>query len=359
MTPVAVRIFHRVPASDAGPLTRALATERRALAEAHVAAFRRIGAGDTTIVADPPDDTPFGARVRSVSPTAGGLIALGSGAVPLATDAQLAAFVRAAAADGRVALANNRYSADVVAVSDAAVLRDLPDLPSDNALPRWLEEIAGFRVDDLARRWRLQIDYDSPLDVVLAATRRSNPAVARVEPRGVDTSQVGRRLDALRAVAGDRQAEILIAGRTSAGTLRWLERRLPSRIRAVVEERGLRASSELALAASGNRRPPRSLLGHLIDADGPGSLGAIVTDVADAAIIDTRVLLAHRLGADERSWPLPEDRYASDLLLPGRIRDRWLRTLTDSAQDSPVPILLGGHTLVGPGLRLVFRGRDA
>jgi hypothetical protein len=66
------------------------------------------------------------------------------------------------------------------------------------------------------------------------------------------------------------------------------------------------------------------------------------------------VLLAHRLGASERAWPSTEDRFASDLLLPDRVRDPWLRALTQAAVDAPVPILLGGHSLVGPGLRLAL-----
>ena len=66
------------------------------------------------------------------------------------------------------------------------------------------------------------------------------------------------------------------------------------------------------------------------------------------------MLLAHRLGADERRWPAPEDRFASDLLLHERIADPWLRALTRSALDAPVPIVLGGHTLVGPGIRLAL-----
>ncbi len=68
-----------------------------------------------------------------------------------------------------------------------------------------------------------------------------------------------------------------------------------------------------------------------------------------------RVLLAHRLGADESAWPPPEDRFASDLLLPDRIGDAWLRALTASAVEAPIPVLLGGHTLVGPWLRLMTR----
>ena len=81
----------------------------------------------------------------------------------------------AAAADDRVALANNRYSADVVAIARAwPLLGDLPDLPSDNALPRWLAEVAGYEVDDLRRRWRLGVDIDGPLDLVLIGARRSS-----------------------------------------------------------------------------------------------------------------------------------------------------------------------------------------
>jgi hypothetical protein len=62
------------------------------------------------------------------------------------------------------------------------------------------------------------------------------------------------------------------------------------------------------------------------------------------------VLLAHRHGADEGGWPPPEDRFASDLLLADRIRDPWLQRLTLHAWSHRVPIALGGHTLVGPGL---------
>jgi len=98
-----------------------------------------------------------------------------------------------------------------------------------------------------------------------------------------------------------------------------------------------------------------SILGRLIDRDGPSNFGAIMAELGDAAIVDSRVLLADRLGADERSWPSAEDRYASDLLLPERVIDPWLRELTASAAAAAIPIALGGHTLVGPGLRLALR----
>ena len=82
----------------------------------------------------------------------GGLVILGSGSIPLATDAELRRFVEAAAGPCGHALANNRYSADVLAISRPADLAALPPLPADNALPRWLEERAGVAVTDLRSR---------------------------------------------------------------------------------------------------------------------------------------------------------------------------------------------------------------
>jgi hypothetical protein len=349
MGSVAVRILHAQPPPEAGPLTCLLADARHRLAERHLAAFRRLGADDTRLVEQPADDTPFGLRVRPLAPRAGGLVLMGSGAMPLARASDLRPFLATAGLEDRIALANNRYSADVIAVGRAEVMGAVPDLPSDNALPRWLDEVAGYRVDDLARRWRLQLDLDSPLDVILTG--------ARGEPVAPDGSHVGDTIRRVAAVAADRRAEVVVAGRTSASTLRWLERTSAARIRALVEERGLRASSPLAVASpgTGRPRPPRSVLGLILDRDGPEAIGSVVAELGDAAIVDTRVLLAHRLGVDERSWPAPEDRFASDLLLPQRIRDPWLRALTEAAAGASIPIILGGHTTVGPGLRLVLR----
>ena len=96
------------------------------------------------------------------------------------------------------------------------------------------------------------------------------------------------------------------------------------------------------------------MLGMLLDDRGPESLGPTLAELGDAAVIDSRVLVAHRLDVDERRWPGAEDRFASDLLLPDRIRDPWLRDLTASAREASIPILLGGHSLVGPGIRLAL-----
>lgn len=347
--PVSVRIFHPEPGPSAGPLERWVSDERSALAERRLVAFRAAGAAHASVVSGPPDDTPFGARLRTVvrAERPDGLVVLGSGAIPLATGRDLRDLVEVAGAEGRVALANNRFSADVVAISCPEALAELPDLPSDNALPRWLEEVAGYRVRDLRSRWRLSFDLDGPLELVLLG----NAATA------ADLEALRERLGAVRTVAHDRHAELLVAGRVSRRTLAWLESRVPARIRALVEERGLRAASNLAQRAwvgAVGGRPPASVIGLLLDRDGPAALGSMLGSLGDAAIVDTRVLLAHRLGADERLWPPPEDRYSSDLLLPKRIRDPWLQALTRSALEAPIPVVLGGHSIVDSGTRLLL-----
>jgi hypothetical protein len=351
--PVAVRILHPRAAADAGPLERALADARARNAGRLVGLFAAVGAGDVELVSGPNDDRPFGRRLRQLVhgiPADTGLVILGSGAIPLARRRDVADLASTARAGERHALANNFYSADALAIGRAGALADVPDLAGDNALPRWLEEIAGYEVKDLRARWRLSIDLDSPLDVLLTASS--------LDP-SIDTSVVRDRLDRLRAVARDRRAELVLAGRTSAATLRWLERSTASRTRALVEERGLRAAAREAVGDGVERlaRPPRSILGIALDQRGPEALGSILAELGDGATLDSRVLLAHRLGADESAWPSAEDRFASDLLLPERIGDPWLRALTASARDAAIPVLLGGHTLVGPGIRLVLRGR--
>ncbi len=357
MPPVTVLILAPALAPDAGPLERALDAAHEALAEHHWRGFLDAGAAEVVIRRELPDDTPFGARLRRLAGELrpAGLVVLGAGSLPLATPADRRAFVEAAAGMRPAALANHRYSADAIAIARAdLVLPTLPEtIASDNALPRWLAEVAGIPVSDLrARRW-LAMDVDSPLDLLLldgahgAQARLPLPGDAEAEPVRV-------RLAALRALALDPGAELLVAGRMASADLRWLERETRSRTRALIEERGLRTAAAGALIGRPNRRPARSVLGELLDRDGAGSLGRLMAGLSDGALLDSRVLLAHRLGADERAWPPAEDRFASDLLLAARIGDPWLAELTASAQEAEVPILLGGHGLVGPGARLAL-----
>jgi len=362
---VAVRILHPPTREDAGELTRLVGRARSIAAEDLARRFESAGAEDVAIVSGDDDGRTFGERLRAV--VAGlepgsGVVVLGSGSIPLAMDSDMRALVDVARSGEPRALTNNRYSSDVVAIGSAAILASVPELAADNLLPRWLITVAGVPVAELSDRARLAMDIDSPLDLELIRRDPTcpRPLVDLATSMAHRLARAAEAFDTLATLARDPSKELFVAGRLSATTLRDLEEHTACRIRALVEERGLHASA--ALAGSGaagdddgsRQRPPASLLGLLLDRDGPAAIGALVHGLADGAAIDTRVLLAHRHGPGEAAWPSPEDRYASDLLLADRVRDPWLQQLTLHAWSHAIPIALGGHSLVGPGLRLAL-----
>lgn len=366
MAGVDIVIFHQPPREGDPGLVRLLAEARELLVRHQTALFERAGA-DRVLIIPGREDGPsaqagsFGERLADLvrEERIGRLVVMGSGAVPRLSTRDAERLVEDASGPWRRASTNNRYSSDVCAISDATVLADLPALPSDNALPRWLEERAGFTVRELPGRDRLALDLDTPLDLALLC-------LAPRAPRDLvdlahESSVVVPCLDALRALARDPRRELLVFGRGGSRTLRWLERNVRCRVRFLAEERGLRASSPLAIGSEPGPasvvRQPRATLGRLLEAGGPAALGSIVTELADGGIIDSRVLMADRFGRDEEAWPSAADRFASDLLRAEEVQDAWLRALTHSAADGGIPILLGAHTLVGPGIPLLLGRR--
>jgi CTP:molybdopterin cytidylyltransferase MocA len=358
----AVLIFHRPAAADEPPLVRFMADVRAELARRQAESFERAGAAGATFIDEWHEGLAFGEVLARLAPARGGVIVFGSGAVARLRSDDVRRLVAVASSGQDVALTNNRYSSDIVAVGRATILQDLAELPSDNALPRWLDERAGMRVTDLPGRDRLALDLDTPLDVCLAAFAPRAPAWLRDAVAG-DGLAIPR-LDQLRAVVRDPLKELLVFGRSGSRTLAWLERNVRCRVRFLAEERGLRASSPLAIGGSsaGARsrdaapRRPAATLSLLLTQRGPAALSEVVAELADAALIDSRVLLAARLGKDELAWPPQGDRFASDLHHPASVHDPWLQALTRSAADAKQPILLGGHSLVGPGVAVVLRG---
>jgi len=253
-------------------------------------------------------------------------------------------------------VANNRFSADafVVAGDLDTALAALEECPTDNAVVRTLEAV-GFAARDLAdRRWS-RFDVDTPADLALLRLAGRLPGTRPFDPSlagflEMVTLPGGRalelpRLEALGSVIRDRAAELVVAGRVPASVLQVLERDTACRVRAFVEERGMRSAPDGV---------PRSLLASLLAERGPAGLVAELTRLGDAVVLDTRVLMASLAGSAQlAAWPPPEDRFASDLLDGARVGTPWLAELTVAAAGAPVPMLIGGHGLVSDGLRLL------
>lgn len=349
-----VLIFHRPALVDDPPLVRLLADTRSELIARQTTLFKAAGAGEVLMSEE--RRPSFGELLATSAPGTGGVVVFGGGAVPRLARRDAERLVAVAESGAPVALTNNRYSSDICAIGDARILHSLPALPSDNSLPRWLEERAGFDVRQLPGRDRLALDIDSPLDIALWTLTPDAPRWLRSL---ADTNRIAiPRVGDLRELAADPRRELLVFGRGGSATLRWLERNVRCRVRFLAEERGLRASSPLAIGGTEDadrHRVPRATLGRLLDHWGPEALASVVGELGDGAIIDTRVLMADRFGPDETAWPGPADRYASDLLRSDEVKDPWLRALTESAAKSDLPIALGAHSLVGPGIPLLFR----
>jgi hypothetical protein len=137
----------------------------------------------------------------------------------------------------------------------------------------------------------------------------------------------------------DRDATILVAGRVSSATWSYLERETACSTRVLSEERGMRASGRQA------RGEVRSLLGHYLDAVGLQRFFETLATMGQAVFIDNRVIFAHR-----GLWPTAADRFHSDLRQPSEIADPFVRALTEAAMAAPVPVIMGGHSLVAGGM---------
>ena len=101
------------------------------------------------------------------------------------------------------------------------------------------------------------------------------------------------------------------------------------------------------MAASGRQDAGqvKSLVAAYLDAVGVREFFSTLSQMAQAALVDTRLLLAHR-----RLWPPAADRYRSDLGEWDAIGDPWLKEFTRASAESVLPVVLGGHGVVAGGL---------
>jgi hypothetical protein len=251
--------------------------------------------------------------------------------------AELSNIVARLRAADRVLITNNFYSSDWAAFAPAHVLEEVPPPDTDNDLGWTLAEQGGLPNQSLERRASTQLDVDTPTDLMTLAP---HPGVgpytrAYLDSLDLDTSHIEQALHAL----VDRDAEVLVAGRVSASVWEYLERETACRVRVFAEERGMRASGRLA------RGEARSLLGYHYQQVGPQRFFEGLAQLGRAVFLDSRVIFAH-LGV----WPPAADRFYSDLRRPERIGDAVVREFTRAALSAPVPVVLGGHSLVSGGL---------
>jgi hypothetical protein len=107
------------------------------------------------------------------------------------------------------------------------------------------------------------------------------------------------------------------------------------------------------MRASGrqDRGEVRSLLGYYYQKVGPKRFFATMGEMAQALFFDNRVLWVH-----SGSWAAPSDRFNSDLRRPELIKDEFLRTFTEAAVEAPIPVIMGGHSLISGDMFVIVDG---
>jgi hypothetical protein len=270
----------------------------------------------------------------------------GGGSAPLLDDTTLTGMIDLINRAGRdrdtphLALTNNIHSSDWLVLTGAqAALRVIRSVDRDNSLAWLLDQSGGYHVRPVAGlRAAAGLDLDTPADVAIAAAhpelKPHLAAMIREYPQ-LNTLPVGEII----RIAATPESNLTLIGRVSPQAWQALNAATQSWVRVFAEERGMVASGRL------QRGEVKSLVGELLRLQGPHTFFQALSELTDAALIDSRPLMAAR-----GLWPTDADRFASDLHLTDAITDPWLRDFTQAALEAPIPILLGGHSVVAGGL---------
>ena len=237
----------------------------------------------------------------------------------------------------KIFITNNLYSTDFIAFSPASIINSIEPFNNDNEIAWILRNNCNFQNISLPRNAATQLDIDTPIDLL---TIKNHPALSKnvknyIESLDINTTKIE---EALKYFAIE-DSNVIIAGRTNSTVWSYLENNTVCRVRLFAEERGMRASGRQ------KRGKVHSLLGFFIQEFGIKKFFEIINQIADAAFIDSRVILSHF-----KMWPSANDRFYSDLLKPEKISDPFLREFTYEALNASMPIVLGGHSLVSGGL---------
>jgi hypothetical protein len=263
----------------------------------------------------------------------------GSG-LPLIKAAELAKVAAELRSHEKAVVANNFFSADLVGFvpGDAVERIALPN--NDRIVPRLLRDEGGLENRSLPRTIENQFDLDTPGDLaILACAGGAGPNLQRqIDSLAIDTT----RLERASRLFTDRDAEVVVSGRVGTQTWQYLESETACRVRLFAEERGLQAAGRDVNGQA------RSLLAFHMQSVGTHRFFQELAQMGQAAFIDTRPLFAH-MGLK----PSRPDRFLSDAMQPDAVADGWVREFTAAACEAPIPVVLGGSSLVSSGVQLL------
>lgn len=267
------------------------------------------------------------------------LLCLGGGAGALLSREDFAGMVADIAGARQAVLMNNVQSPDILGVTPASILLAGGLPASDNQLGQALLGLGLTRIL-FPNSARINFDLDTPTDVEIFSRVGGGGAFIREALR--DWPWRAPALERVAGSLGTPGTELALFGRVGPTIMHFLNRHLQIRLRVYSEERGMKALGRVEAGLV------TSLIGRYLDAVGPRAFFVDLARVADAALMDSRVLFA--------AWPgeiSEADRFYSDVGATRLIRDRRVREFTAAAASAGIPVVLGGHNLVSGGLWLL------
>ncbi|MGQ9516388.1 MAG: hypothetical protein ACUVT1_03895 [Anaerolineae bacterium] len=291
---------------------------------------------------EPKEEFHFGRHLQRILQAAhitGGrrVLYMGGGAAPLISPAQFQMLVDTLQDNPHALVTNNLYSSDLVGFT-AGWLDEVEPPARDNDLAWKLAEMGKHEVLQPPRSAGTSFDVDTITDMLILklCRERLHPYTREaIDALPADASMITRALEVLR----DPRKTLLLVGRVSADVWQVLRRRAACQVRVISEERGMRASGRLA------RGEVHSLVGYYAGTLGFAGLFKYLGQLANAVILDSRVLFAHL-----EHWPSDADRCYADLGQPDKIEDPVIRELIQAALEAPIPVAMGGHSLLSGGL---------
>ncbi len=262
---------------------------------------------------------------------------IGRGSLPLLPSHELRAIAHQLDWSKDTVITNNPYSADVVAFTPGRAIEAIDPPTSDNALAQLLVRQANLRQVSLPRTAGYQFDVDTPTDLFILKLHPAAGAQAKayLESLDLDTSRLERAM----SLFTYENAQVLVAGRVGSYVWSQLEASTSCRVRMLAEERSMHTDER------DQRGEVRTILGFYLERVGHERFFETLAQLGHAAFIDTRVLFTH-FGLNLTV----SDRFYSDLGQPEKIDNPFARDFTRAAMEAPIPVILGGHSLVSGGL---------
>ncbi|MFO7951283.1 MAG: hypothetical protein R6U91_00530 [Bacillota bacterium] len=239
----------------------------------------------------------------------------------------------------RFVYTNNTQSVDIIAFTVPNNLYEVELPATDNSLAMALRDQLGLNMELMPHTLGLMFDIDTPTDLLVLggshfAGPRTKDALA-----GLQLDLDYNTLKQAKAVLSAEYEDVALIGRVGAPVIERLNALLKLRLRVFSEERGMKSLGRI------EANEVVSLLGLLIDHAGLENFFNYLSRVASCAFIDTRVLMHHYFYDFS-----DEERFLSDLGMWKELENPWLKEFTRLAVHCPIPVILGGHSLVSGSL---------